>query len=79
MSHQKDRRPLRLRLSARAVNVVVGVLLLLCSLAFPMAADAAIAYVQGAYTTPAASNVASVAYTSAQSAGNLNVVVVDWG
>ena len=39
----------------------------------------AITYVQGAYTTPQSSvTTASVAFTAAQAAGDLNVVVVGW-
>ena len=69
------------RLSAGARNLVVlCVLSLLYSLAVPVTAAAAVAYVQGGYNAPGTTvTTLSVAYTKAQNAGDLNVVSVAWG
>ncbi|HKZ72553.1 MAG TPA: fibronectin type III domain-containing protein, partial [Steroidobacteraceae bacterium] len=51
----------------------------LVAFGFSAAAHSAIAYVQGSYATPQTNQTTvAVAYPSAQTAGNLNVVVVGW-
>ncbi len=54
------------------------VMSLLCWCLVPLAAEASIAYVQGNSNNPSSGNPVSVTYTSAQVAGDLNVVVVGW-
>ena len=53
--------------------------LLLLSVGAPQAAHAAIGYVQGAYATPGTASSMSLAFSSAQTAGDLNVLIVAWG
>ena len=52
---------------------------LLLSVGAPQSAHAAIGYVQGAYATPGTASSMSLAFSSAQAAGDLNVVIVAWG
>ncbi len=54
-------------------------ILTVCALAWSASASATIAYVQGAYTTPdTPQSTVTAAYGGAQTAGDLNVVVVGW-
>ena len=59
--------------ASRLIGVVACALL---GIARPAAA--AIAYVQSAYLAPASGSSVSVKYAAAQTAGDLNVVVVGW-
>src|SRR5262245_56607095 len=55
-------------------------LLLLTLVAIQVDAQAPIAFVQANYAAPQTSQATvTVSYTSAQTAGNMNVVVVGWG
>jgi Pectate lyase superfamily protein len=51
---------------------------LLFSMAMPVTADAAIAYIQGTSETAGTGTAVSVTYPSAQHAGDLNVVLIAW-
>ncbi|MGH8261652.1 MAG: hypothetical protein ACREUG_18395 [Steroidobacteraceae bacterium] len=54
-------------------------LLALACLSFAAPAFSAITYVQGADQDPSSASSVSVTYASAQAAGDLNVVVLNWG
>ena len=69
----------RVRISGRSASLFAVGLLFVVSAVAPARAQAAIAFVQGNYATPQSpQSVVSVAYTGAQTAGDLNVVVVGW-
>ena len=68
----------RLRANALYAAAFLWALLLL-SVGAPQTAHAAIGYVQGAYATPGTASSMSLAFSSVQTAGDLNVVIVAWG
>ena len=79
MRDNRDRSSIGARLGANTMYLsAVFWALVLCIVGAPQAAHAAIAYVQGAYETAATGTAVTVTYSSAQKAGDLNVVVMAW-